>query len=462
MNKLIPLCLPVLFALGCSSMPPVNDFPATASPTQETQRLADDLNVARADQVDAVAPDLFEKAQSRLADAQGKRNDQDDARGILRTVAEGRAYLERAIEIKSRSNSELEPLMTARQAAIKAGAATLQKDAMSRADDDLEDLAEPFRDGKASINREKRAELQTRYLEIELNSIKERNLGPLKAQMRAAEKDGAKKIAPRTYLQAEKKLADAEAYINQQRHNTSGIDAVTREATASVGLVNQIVVRSRDAKGMDTEEIALQELNAEKAIQSRDRALTQKDQALGATSDQLNRTQARLGVVAGQKGKLEQEQDFNRLYDDARKKFSAEEAEVMKAGDRLVIRLKNMQFPVNQAAIPSSRFETLSRVQEVIETFGPARVMVEGHTDSTGTQAVNERLSSERARSVADYLGREGALQATAIEAKGFGYSKPIASNKTANERAMNRRVDIIIQPTDAPGMENVGDQPAR
>ena len=73
------------------------------------------------------------------------------------------------------------------------------------------------------------------------------------------------------------------------------------------------------------------------------------------------------------------------------------------------------------------------------------RVSVEGHTDSVGSVAYNQTLSERRAKTVRDYLVSQG-IDASRITTRGFGKSKPIASNDTAEGRAENRRVEIIPQ----------------
>jgi len=70
------------------------------------------------------------------------------------------------------------------------------------------------------------------------------------------------------------------------------------------------------------------------------------------------------------------------------------------------------------------------------------RTLVEGHTDSIGSDAYNQRLSERRAQAVADYMEAQG-ISPSRITTKGWGKSKPIADNKTKQGRAQNRRVEI-------------------
>jgi OOP family OmpA-OmpF porin len=73
------------------------------------------------------------------------------------------------------------------------------------------------------------------------------------------------------------------------------------------------------------------------------------------------------------------------------------------------------------------------------------KVSVEGHTDSVGSDAYNERLSERRAHAVKDYLVHQG-IDASRISTVGYGEAKPVASNKTESGRAQNRRAEIIAR----------------
>jgi outer membrane protein OmpA-like peptidoglycan-associated protein len=72
-------------------------------------------------------------------------------------------------------------------------------------------------------------------------------------------------------------------------------------------------------------------------------------------------------------------------------------------------------------------------------------VIVEGHTDSTGSDAYNQALSQRRADAVLNYLVRKG-VPANRLTARGFGKSSPVASNDTREGRALNRRVELEVK----------------
>jgi outer membrane protein OmpA-like peptidoglycan-associated protein len=123
------------------------------------------------------------------------------------------------------------------------------------------------------------------------------------------------------------------------------------------------------------------------------------------------------------------------VLEKARAEFSNDEAEAYQQGENLVIRLKKMNFTNGSSDLPADSLALLAKVLECAKSLNPSQILVEGHTDSTGTAASNKALSESRAN--ADIK----------IESEGFGFSKPIASNKSKQGRAQNRRVDVIITP---------------
>jgi outer membrane protein OmpA-like peptidoglycan-associated protein len=96
--------------------------------------------------------------------------------------------------------------------------------------------------------------------------------------------------------------------------------------------------------------------------------------------------------------------------------------------------------------LPSAQAK-LSEVANALTQGNPAAtIVVEGHTDSQGSETFNLDLSQRRAQAVRDYLASHGVAQ-DRIRAEGLGFSRPIADNKTSEGRANNRRVEIVVQP---------------
>ncbi|MFI2741558.1 OmpA family protein [Zhouia sp. PK063] len=102
-----------------------------------------------------------------------------------------------------------------------------------------------------------------------------------------------------------------------------------------------------------------------------------------------------------------------------------------------------VNFAVGKATLTEESKTELDKVVNIMNEYSSYNFDVEGHTDSTGSTALNERLSKDRATSVRDYLISKG-IGATRLNAIGFGESKPIADNKTKAGRAENRRVEFV------------------
>jgi outer membrane protein OmpA-like peptidoglycan-associated protein len=92
---------------------------------------------------------------------------------------------------------------------------------------------------------------------------------------------------------------------------------------------------------------------------------------------------------------------------------------------------------------------TLNQISQTLRNanYQYATILVVGHTDSSGNVAINNQLSIDRAVAVANYLAKQG-LDSRRIRAEGRGAAQPIADNMTIDGRARNRRVEIIVMPT--------------
>ena len=88
----------------------------------------------------------------------------------------------------------------------------------------------------------------------------------------------------------------------------------------------------------------------------------------------------------------------------------------------------------------------LNKITKAIDIFPSSTIRVSGHTDSTGSDAVNMRLSEQRADKVAKFLTEVGGIAADRVSVYGYGESRPVASNETADGRSANRRVEILIE----------------
>ncbi|GJQ07420.1 OmpA family protein [Capnocytophaga cynodegmi] len=105
---------------------------------------------------------------------------------------------------------------------------------------------------------------------------------------------------------------------------------------------------------------------------------------------------------------------------------------------------KTILFDTGKATIKPQSAAVLEQIVSVLNQYPNSKFTIEGHTDSTGNKAKNLTLSQERADAVRLYLVQRG-VSDTRLSAKGYGVEKPIASNKNAKGRALNRRVEINL-----------------
>ncbi|MFC2147905.1 OmpA family protein [Bacteroidota bacterium] len=105
---------------------------------------------------------------------------------------------------------------------------------------------------------------------------------------------------------------------------------------------------------------------------------------------------------------------------------------------------KTILFDTGKATIKERSEEVLKNVVAILEEYSYARFSIDGHTDSVGSDTLNQKLSEERAYSVMNYLIENG-VASSRLEAAGYGESRPLADNGTASGRKTNRRVEINL-----------------
>ncbi|MEW5803485.1 MAG: OmpA family protein [bacterium] len=101
-------------------------------------------------------------------------------------------------------------------------------------------------------------------------------------------------------------------------------------------------------------------------------------------------------------------------------------------------------FTVNSEEIKSGEAQKLDELAAVFAKYPENIVVIEGHTDSDGSEEYNQKLSEKRARSVENYL-RGKRINIASLSSVGYGESRPIASNYTSEGKAANRRVELKI-----------------
>jgi outer membrane protein OmpA-like peptidoglycan-associated protein len=124
--------------------------------------------------------------------------------------------------------------------------------------------------------------------------------------------------------------------------------------------------------------------------------------------------------------------------------------QVQREGDNIrLIMPSDITFDTAQADIQPGFYETLNSVAIVLKEFKKTTVTVSGHADSRGSDSYNMDLSQQRALSVSNYLASQG-VDPARLSAIGYGETRPIGDNATAAGQALNRRVEIVIDPVES------------
>jgi len=218
-------------------------------------------------------------------------------------------------------------------------------------------------------------------------------------------------------------LAEADAHIATDRQQKAQADRMIQEAQAKSQ--RRTLAQTRN-----------QLTQAEREKQADAERLAQANAELQKKNEQLeSERQARL--------------DAEKRTEEVRRQL-ANVAQVRDDQRGLVITLAGSSlFPSSRSTLLPGARARLDRVADALSKSNQ-KVLVEGYTDSRGSNALNQGLSERRAQAVRDYLVQRG-IPPERINAVGFGKSRPVADNGTPEGRANNRRVEIVIQRAEGP-----------
>ena len=216
-------------------------------------------------------------------------------------------------------------------------------------------------------------------------------------------------------------LEARDAYsVLQSKPESSRIAALeTQEAYLALGKAEQASLKDR--KGGDVEQLYL----ANRKIATAEQTILLRQAQVGLQGIEAQRTQARLDVRTAQ---------LKALHN--LKAKQTERGTVVTFGDVL--------FDTGRAELRSGSQRNVQQLAQYLQDNPQRKVLVEGFTDSTGSDALNQQLSERRAAAVGNALRRQG-VSADRIVTAGYGKEYPVATNADAQSRQLNRRVEVII-----------------
>jgi outer membrane protein OmpA-like peptidoglycan-associated protein len=288
---------------------------------------------------------------------------------------------------------------------------------------------------------------------------------------------GAKEYAAESLAKAEDMLARAEDYLVRKQGRTP-IGTAARGAAQTAEDARVLTLRQKEKERLAADRRRMQEERAKAEADARAAQAQSEDDARRANAasaqseeDTRRRAQAEASREAAEKGRAEAEQQqAAALAEQQKAQTAAEESErkrqeavrqkeemrarllaqlnqVLQTRDSargLVVNMPDVLFDTGQYSLKPAARERLARISGIVLAYPDLKLEIEGHTDSIGGDEYNQRLSEKRAASVRDYLANSGVSINNTV-ARGLGKSEPVADNKTAGGRKLNRRVEMIV-----------------
>ncbi len=303
--------------------------------------------------------------------------------------------------------------------------------------------------------------------------------------LRIAQSAGAETYAASSYQKAVNQMNEADAVATTKHENKKSLIALSREVVQTSEDAREIAVKHIDEEraeaernaGANREADAKDRADAESqrrrtaevatadAVRQRNEAdrqnLNAQVTAQKAEDAQANAEQAR-NDAQQQQHIAEADSDRNRAAadsSDAQLQQAVHDREDLRArllqqfnliletrdtARGLVVNMSDVLFDSGKYTLRPLAREKLAKISGIVLAYPSLILAVEGNTDSVGTEAYNQELSEQRAEGVRSYLTQEGVPE-TSTTAIGFGKTRPIASNDTAEGRQQNRRVELIV-----------------
>lgn len=306
---------------------------------------------------------------------------------------------------------------------------------------------------------------------VPLNLLEARNAVAI------AKAAGAKEYASDSLSKAEDFLARAEDYL-QRKQGRTPIGTAARGATQMAEDARVLTLRKKEAERIAAEKRRMQDAHDKAEAEAKASAEAEARAKAQSEEDARRRTQAEIDRLSAEKAQAEAERQQAMALAEQQKaqaesekaRLAAEESERQKQEavrqkeemrarllrqlnqvletrdtDRgLVVNMPDVLFDSGQFTLKPAARERLARISGIVLAYPDLKLEIEGHTDSIGSDAFNQRLSERRADSVRDYLVNAN-VPGDNVVSRGFGKTQPVADNKTAAGRKLNRRVEMVV-----------------
>jgi len=248
--------------------------------------------------------------------------------------------------------------------------------------------------------------------------------------------------------------AERRAALDREAKARADADAEVKRRQEAEQARHQAEVAKADAERMKQEaQQAAQEASRQKqeAEQARAAALEQQ-QAAQAAAEQASRDRA--AALSQQKVAEAETEKARQAAAQAESEKAQLRAQLLSqlnsilqtrdSARGLIVNMSDVLFDTGSYTLKPGAREKLAKISGIVLAHPGLNLQIEGHTDSVGSDEFNQQLSERRADSVRDFLAEQG-VPGSAISARGFGKTQPVASNDTAEGRQRNRRVELVV-----------------
>jgi outer membrane protein OmpA-like peptidoglycan-associated protein len=416
-----------------------------------------------------LSPTFFKQAMEDFKEANDYYINNESTRDIREKLTEAQRNCARALEVIKLAVITLKDPIIAREDAQKVEANIHAKELFDEAEEKFYNAAREVENDDLNDAREVGNEAEELYRKAELKSIKNNILGEARSLVQQANETEVEEYAPQTIARARALLNEIEDHLTNNRYATK--DAGTK-AMECVYQAKHAIFLAQEIKGLKEDELNWEKLilqyediltgfatkfNESPGYENGMRAaidlISAKIDELQNENKELNSENALLkeeytavkAQASSSSEELAKKKEREEKFQKVKSMFSSREAIVVFDGENLVVRLHGLSFQSGQSVIQPEYFSLLTKVQNAIKVFPQKHILIEGHTDSRGNPQTNKRLSEDRAQAVREYLIANMGKDREEITSIGYGSAKPVASNETSDGRALNRRIDIVI-----------------
>lgn len=491
--RVIPIILASALVVGCANNKTLSQ-PEAFQAYPSLEKLQKRVDEANENNLNILSPKAYKEAISALEKAHKlARKGKDDTQSI---ASQGLAILDIGTENSAKAKDIFEDVLAQRNRAIEAYGDPTQNIGFQEAEKLLLKLTSQFENKEFDEAKAGRSELIQKYADLELKAVKSNVLEDVKKEIASAKEANLDDAAPKTFRLATEELELAVSTLNIDRNDTAKASEHANKSLWHLNRAKQIDDMIKNFKTSDYSEedkilwyqnqldkvaLPLNQMDlynrpnkvvintlASSAI-GLNNTISKLTQELANTNSQLTDTELNLKKEAedlrnqslalkkekeqqiaalrvAQEKEQQRQQAIANKFAEVQQLFDATEAEVYRKVDDVLIRAHGFTFKSGNSEIDSSNFALLNKIIEAISKFENTKLIVSGHTDSLGSDELNMSLSQQRAEKVAQFLAQVGRISPNRIEHKGFGESRPVASNETDDGRASNRRVEILIK----------------